>query len=73
MLITIILLIEFIQTVAGATFASKDSPVMDFFIQVGVALVILPVESYLRNLMLRSIGSPDIHPILGAKPRERKA
>lgn len=67
MLITIILLIEFIQTVAGATFASKESPVMDFFIQVGVALVILPIESYLRNLMLRSIGSPEIPPILRTK------
>jgi hypothetical protein len=70
MLITIILLIEFIQTVAGATFASKESPVMDFFIQVGVALVILPVEGYLRNLMLRSIGSPEIHPILRTKTVE---
>lgn len=70
MLITIILLIEFIQTVAGATFASKESPVMDFFIQVGVALVILPIESYLRNLMLRSIGSPEIPPILRTKSRK---
>ena len=67
MLITIILLIEFIQTVAGATFASKESPVMDFFIQVGVALVILPIESYLRNLMLRSIGSPEISVLLRTK------
>lgn len=54
-LLTIILLIEFIQTVIGATFAAKDSPVSDFFIQVVVALLILPVEGYLRNLMLRSI------------------
>lgn len=72
MLITIILLIEFIQTVAGATFASKESPVMDFFIQVGVALVILPIESYLRNLMLRSIGSPEIPPILRTKSLKRE-
>lgn len=53
-LLTIILLIEFIQTVIGATFSAKNSPVSDFFIQVVVALLILPVEEYLRNLMLRS-------------------
>jgi hypothetical protein len=54
-LITIILLIQFIQTVASVTFATQTSPVIDFFIQVGVALLILPVEGYLRKLMLRSI------------------
>jgi hypothetical protein len=54
-LITIILLIQFIQTVASVTFATQASPVIDFFIQVGVALLILPVEGYLRKLMLRSI------------------
>lgn len=56
-LITIILLIEFIQTVIGASIASDDSPVIEFFVQVIVALLILPVEGFLRNLMLRSMDS----------------
>jgi hypothetical protein len=56
-LLTIILLIEFIQTAIGATILTEDSPVVDFFIQVVVALLVLPVEGYLRNLMLRSLDS----------------
>jgi len=54
-LLTIILLIQFIQTVIGETFETRASPVMDFFIQVLVAVLILPVEGYLRNLLLQSI------------------
>jgi hypothetical protein len=30
---------------------------MDFFIQVVIALLVLPVEGFLRNLMLRSLDS----------------
>lgn len=56
-LLTIILLIEFIQTAIGATILTQDSPVIDFFIQVVVAFLVLPVEGYLRNLMLRSLDS----------------
>jgi hypothetical protein len=56
-LLTIILLIEFIQTAIGATIATENSPVIDFLIQVVVALLVLPVEGYLRNLMLRSLDS----------------
>jgi hypothetical protein len=56
-LITIILLIEFIQTVIGSSIISEDSPVIEFIIQVVVAILILPVEGFLRNLMLRSLDS----------------
>lgn len=56
-LLTIILLIEFIQTVIGFTFFSNSGPVIDFLIQVAIALIILPVEGYLRNLMFKSMGS----------------
>jgi hypothetical protein len=49
------MLIQFIQTVASATFETKESPVTDFFIQVVIAFLILPVEGYLRNLMFRSV------------------
>jgi hypothetical protein len=57
-LLTIILLIQFIQTVIEATVMIKDNPVINFFIQVLVALLILPVEGYLRNVMLRSLAQP---------------
>jgi hypothetical protein len=56
-LLTIIMLIQLIQTVIGEIFETKASPVTDFFIQVLVAFMILPVEGYLRNLMLRSLDS----------------
>ena len=52
-LLTIILLIEFIQTLAGYSF-STSSPIADFLLQVGVALLILPIEGYLRKVMFRS-------------------
>ena len=54
-LITIILLIEFIQTVIGSSIISDDTPVVEFLIQFVVAILILPVEGFLRNLMLRSL------------------
>jgi hypothetical protein len=55
-LLTIILLIEFIQTLINSTIQiGKDSPVLDFISQVFIALLILPVEGYLRNLMFRSM------------------
>jgi len=59
-LLTIILLIQFIQTVIGETFETRASPVMDFFMQVLVALLILPVEGYLRNLLLRSVDPKSV-------------
>ncbi len=54
-LLTIILLIQFIQTIIGETFEKRESPVIDFFMQVLIAFLILPVEGYLRNLMLKSL------------------
>ena len=54
-LLTIILLIQFIQTIIGETFEKRESPVVDFFVQVFIAFLILPVEGYLRNLMLKSL------------------
>lgn len=56
-LVTIILLIEFIQTVVGSSIVTSDSPVIEFLIQFFVAILILPVEGFLRNLMLRSLDS----------------
>jgi hypothetical protein len=80
-LITIILLIEFIQTVIGSSIISGDTPVVEFIIQVVVAILILPVEGFLRNLMLRSLDSsgklykfiaPGETPIAAIKKAPRK-
>ena len=53
-LLTVILLIQFIQTVVASLITLKSSPVIEFFIQVFIALLILPIESYLRKFMLRT-------------------
>jgi WD40 repeat protein len=58
-LLTIILLIQFIQTVAGEVFETRTSPVLDFFVQVVIALLILPFEGYLRGLLMgTSLSGP---------------
>lgn len=67
-LLTIIMLIQFIQTAIGEMFDTKSSPVLDFFVQVIVAFMILPVEGYLRNLMLRSLDTQSrLHRFLSPK------
>lgn len=58
-LLTIIMLIQLIQTVVGDAISTKESPVIDFFVQVFVAFLVLPVEGLLRNFMLRSPDSPN--------------
>ncbi len=54
-LLSIIILIEFIQTLAGSTISFNSGPVVDFIIQVFVAFLVLPVEGFLRTFMLKSI------------------
>lgn len=54
-LLSIIILIEFIQTLAGSTISLDSGPVVDFIIQVFVAFLVLPVEGFLRTFMLKSI------------------
>jgi hypothetical protein len=54
-LLSIIIFIEFIQTIAGSTFSSANSPVFDFVIQVGVAFIVLPVEGFLRRYFMHAL------------------
>ena len=49
--LTLILVVEFVQTIAEAKFETNQSPVINFFIQVVIALSILPVESLLRKFI----------------------
>ena len=51
--LTLIMVVEFAQTIAQSQFGIDTSPVINFFIQVGIALVILPVEGLLRNLFFK--------------------
>jgi hypothetical protein len=53
-LLTVIMLIQFIQTVVASQISFKSTPVIDFFIQVFIALLVLPIEGYLRKFMIRS-------------------
>lgn len=57
-MLTVIMLIQFIQTVVSAQISFKSSPVTDFFIQVFIALLVLPIEGYLRKFMFRSANEP---------------
>lgn len=54
-LLSVIILIEFIQTLTGSQLSMDSGPVVDFVIQVFVAFLVLPVEGFLRTFMLKSI------------------
>ncbi len=48
-LITVVMLIQFLETVISSLFGSRTSPVIDFAIQVVVALMVFPVELFARD------------------------
>lgn len=50
-LLTVIMLIELIQTAAYSMINIRSTPVADFFIQVSIALLVLPLEGVLRRFM----------------------
>jgi len=65
MLLTIIILIQLVETVVGETLETKTSPVFDFIVQVAIAMLILPVEGFLRERMLRSLeGGDRLHKLI---------
>ncbi|GEM_PF-2768388 len=47
--LTLILIVEFFQTIAEYKFETNESPVINFFIQAFIALLVLPVEALLRK------------------------
>ena len=51
-MLTIIMIIQLVMAAVNTQFSIKASPVIDFFIQVGLALLVLPAENYLRKLMV---------------------
>ncbi|MEQ8243479.1 triple tyrosine motif-containing protein [Fulvivirga sp.] len=52
-LITLIIIIEFIQTIAENEFASQSTPVIDFLIQITIAIIVLPIESVIRKFIFK--------------------
>lgn len=52
--LTVVLLIQFIQVVFVANLTLRSTPVADFFVQVGIALLVLPMENFLRRRMMRA-------------------
>jgi hypothetical protein len=52
-LLTVVMLIQFLQTVLASLIGFKTSPVIDFIIQVFIALVVFPVEIFARNAMMK--------------------
>ncbi len=52
--LTVIMLIQFMQTIAEYNISFKSTPVVEFFIQVFIALLVLPVEQFLRSRIVKS-------------------
>lgn len=52
-LLTVIMLIQLTQTIVNSFITIKTTPVIDFFLQVGMALLALPMENTLRKFIVR--------------------
>lgn len=52
-LLTLVIIIELIQILAESKFETETSPVVDFVIQVIIAITILPVEEILRKYIFK--------------------
>lgn len=52
-LLTLITIIEFLQTLGENRLGTHTSPVIDFIIQILIAIIILPVEGLLRKFIFR--------------------
>jgi Y_Y_Y domain len=55
-LLTVILLIQFIETGISSFFEFKSSPVIQFLLQLGIALVVFPLEGQLQKFMKFASG-----------------
>ena len=69
-LLTVIMFIQLVQTTAYSLIDLQSSPVVEFLIQVVIALLVLPLESRLRSFMEKaSEGKYDMSKLLGRKPK----
>ncbi|MCB0491594.1 MAG: hypothetical protein KDC93_04175 [Cyclobacteriaceae bacterium] len=68
-ILTVIMLIQLIQNTAESFIEVQTTPVFDFFIQVFIALLILPLEYKMRELMTKaSEGQYDLKNLKRIKP-----
>ncbi|HNP08239.1 MAG TPA: triple tyrosine motif-containing protein [Cyclobacteriaceae bacterium] len=68
-ILTVIMLIQLVQNTAESFIEVQTTPVMDFFIQVFIALLILPLEYKMRELMTKaSEGQYDLKRLKRVKP-----
>jgi hypothetical protein len=69
-LLTVIMFIQLVQTTVYALIDLKSSPVVEFLIQVFIALLVLPLEMRLRKFMEEaSQGKYDLAKLFGRKPK----
>ena len=52
-LLTLVLVIEFLQSAIGSLFSFKSTPVVDFLLDACIAFMIFPLERILRELMTK--------------------
>lgn len=52
-LLTLVLIIEFLQSAIGSLFTFKSTPVIDFLIDAMIAFMIFPLERLLRDIMTK--------------------
>lgn len=57
-LLTVIMLIQLVQTIVASYITLKATPVLDFFLQVGIALLVLPLENMLTKFI--AMGSKSV-------------
>jgi len=60
-ILTIVMVIEFLQTVAGGTLGIQSTPVIDFIIDVLIALCVFPLEQFLKKFMKVSKQGPGLN------------
>lgn len=60
-ILTIVMVIEFLQTVAGGTLGIESTPVVDFGIDVVIALCVFPLEQTLKKVMRVSKQGPGLN------------
>ncbi|HMJ69569.1 MAG TPA: triple tyrosine motif-containing protein [Cyclobacteriaceae bacterium] len=69
-LLTVILFIQLVQTTAYSFIKMESSPVIEFLIQVSIALLVLPLELRLRKFMEQaSEGKYDLSKLFGRKKK----
>lgn len=71
--LTLILIIEFIQSAAGSFLNIQSTPVVDFLIDVFVALLIFPLEKFLREFLSKGKIDESLADVKSLKRKKQSA